>query len=166
MAVAIVVVDGLVDSEQPTSANMIVTTRSSVARRIVPMLATADRSTVASTRLWLNVLTSRRLREIVCGPGLAGLQRVYCSHPSLKVALTACLRGLFITSAVLGGGPLGEAVTGGPFRTASRGVTGRSVDDRADARRNGSAGERPRTTESCWARPAFADRARRGGLGR
>jgi hypothetical protein len=33
------------------------------------------------------------LREIVCGPGLAGLQRVYCSHPSLKVALTARLQG-------------------------------------------------------------------------
>jgi hypothetical protein len=78
------------------------------------MLATADRSTVASTRLWLNVFTSRRLREIVCGPGLAGLQRVYCSDPSLKVALTAFLQGgLFITSAVLGEGLLGEAVTAG-----------------------------------------------------
>ena len=67
MAVAFVVVDGLVDSEQPTSATMIVTTRSGVARRIVRMLATADRSMVASTRLWLNVFTSRRLCEIVCG---------------------------------------------------------------------------------------------------
>jgi hypothetical protein len=76
VAVAVVVVDGLVDSEQPTSANMIVTTRSGVAHRIVRMLATADRSTVASTWLWLNVFTSRRMREIVCGPGLVGLQRV------------------------------------------------------------------------------------------
>ena len=56
------------------------------------MLATADRSTVASTRLWLNVFTSRRLRESVCGPGLAGLQRVYCSDPSFEVALTAFLQ--------------------------------------------------------------------------
>ena len=76
MAVAVGVVDGLFDSEQPTSASMIVTTRSGVTRRIVRMLATADRSTVASTRLWLNVFTSRRLREIVCGPSLVGLQRV------------------------------------------------------------------------------------------
>ena len=53
VAVAVGVVDGLVDSEQPTSANRIVTTRSGVTRRIVRMLATADRSTVASTRLWL-----------------------------------------------------------------------------------------------------------------
>jgi hypothetical protein len=57
------------------------------------MLATADSSTVASTRSWLNVFTSRRLREIVCGRGLVGLQRVYCSDPSLKVALTAFLQG-------------------------------------------------------------------------
>jgi hypothetical protein len=76
VAVAVVVVDGLVDSEQPTGANMIVTTRSGVAHRIVRMLATADRRTVASTWLWLNVFTSRRMREIVCGPGLVGLQRV------------------------------------------------------------------------------------------
>ena len=53
VAVAVGVVDGLFDSEQPTSANMIVTTRSGVTRRIVRILATADRSTVASTRLWL-----------------------------------------------------------------------------------------------------------------
>ena len=77
MAVAVVVVDGLVDSEQPTSASMIVTTRSGVARQIVRMLATADRSTVASRRLWLKVFTSRRLREIVCDPGRVGLQRVF-----------------------------------------------------------------------------------------
>ena len=76
VAVAVVVVDGLVDSEQPTSASMIVTTRSGVARRIVRMLATADRSMVASRRLWLKVFTSRRVREIVCDPGLVGPQRV------------------------------------------------------------------------------------------
>ena len=75
VAVAVGVVDGLVDSEQPTSANMIVTTRSGMTRRIVRTLATADRSTVASTRLLLNVFTSRPLRKIVCGPGLVGLQR-------------------------------------------------------------------------------------------
>jgi hypothetical protein len=69
VAVAIVVVDGLGDSEQPTSANMVMTTRS-VARRIVRMLAAADHSTVASTWLWLNVFTYRRMCEIVCGPGL------------------------------------------------------------------------------------------------
>ena len=71
VAVAVDVVDGLFDSEQPTSASMIVTTRSGVARRIARMLATADRSTVASTRLWLKVFTSRRVRETVCDPGLA-----------------------------------------------------------------------------------------------
>jgi hypothetical protein len=76
VAVAVGVVDGLVDSEQATSANRIVTTRSGVTRRIVRTLATADRSTVASTRLWLSVFTSRRLREIVCGTNLVGLQRV------------------------------------------------------------------------------------------
>jgi len=52
--VAVVVADGLFGSEQPTSVNMIVTTRSGM----------------ASTRLWLNEFTSRRLPEIVCGPGL------------------------------------------------------------------------------------------------
>jgi hypothetical protein len=45
VAVAVAVVDGLADTEQPTSANVIATTRSGVARRIVPMLTTADQST-------------------------------------------------------------------------------------------------------------------------
>jgi hypothetical protein len=76
-AVAVVVVDGLVDGEQLTSAIMIATAKSAVARRTVRMLATADRSTVASRRLWLKVFTSRRLREIICDPGRVGLQRVF-----------------------------------------------------------------------------------------
>jgi len=51
VSVAAVGVDGLVDSEQPTSTNMIMTTKSGVARRIGRMLPRADRSAVASARL-------------------------------------------------------------------------------------------------------------------
>jgi len=47
---AVVAVDGLADSEQPTSASIMVTTRSGA---------------VASIRLWLKVFTSRRLRKPV-----------------------------------------------------------------------------------------------------
>jgi hypothetical protein len=86
VAVAVVAVDGLFDSEQPTSASMIVTTRSGVARRIARMLATADRSTVASTRLWLKVFTSRRVRETVCDPGLAA-----CSECLVSGRVTSLL---------------------------------------------------------------------------
>ena len=55
---------------------MIVTTRSGVTRRIVRMLATANRSTVARTRWWLKVFTFRRLREIAYVTNLVGPQPV------------------------------------------------------------------------------------------
>jgi uncharacterized protein YjeT (DUF2065 family) len=59
VAIAVVVVEGLVGSEQPTSAKMMLTMRSGAPRRIARSFATADRSAVASTQFWLNVFTSR-----------------------------------------------------------------------------------------------------------
>ena len=52
------------------------TTTSGVTRRTVRMLATAARSTVASTRSWLRVFTSRRLSGIVRGTNLVRPQPV------------------------------------------------------------------------------------------
>ena len=59
MAVAVVAVDGLADAGQPTIANMTVT------------LMTADLSTVASARWWLN--GGVHIPEIAC---LHGVSRI------------------------------------------------------------------------------------------
>jgi hypothetical protein len=54
------VVDVVFDSEQPTSATMIVATTTGVPHQVLRMLATAVRSTMARSRWWLKVFTFRR----------------------------------------------------------------------------------------------------------
>ena len=69
--------------------------RSSVARRIVPDARRQPTAAPAALpRFRLNALTSRRLREIVCGPGLAGRQRVYRSDPLFEVVFDRMSSGI------------------------------------------------------------------------